>query len=177
MNIILQAAEFAARAHKGQKRKYTGRPYIEHPGRVAAMVSILPDVDSYIVAAAWLHDVLEDCKDVDLEFATYPPEVANLVIQLTNRKVQGPNQPGRSGQKALDRQRLAGASRWAKIIKLCDRIDNVRDLVETCPDKHFVQLYLNESLLLANALFDGADEVNKRLYLTLMTELAMTLIR
>jgi (p)ppGpp synthase/HD superfamily hydrolase len=176
MNIILQAAQFAARAHKGQKRKYTGRPYIEHPGRVAAMVSILPDVDSYIVAAAWLHDVLEDCKDVDVEFATYHPDVTNLVIQLTNRKVQGPNQPGRAAQKFLDRERLKTASRWAKIIKLCDRIDNVRDLVATCPDRHFIQLYLNESLLLANVLFNHDDPVNKHLYLTLMTELAMSLI-
>ena len=60
MSIILKAAALAVRAHEGQKRKYTGFPYITHPARVAGRVGILPVVTEEMVAAAYLHDVLED---------------------------------------------------------------------------------------------------------------------
>lgn len=65
-NKIIQAAQFAAQAHQGQARKYTGRPYIEHPGRVAARVMVLRDVAEPVVCAAWMHDVLEDCPGFDM---------------------------------------------------------------------------------------------------------------
>jgi (p)ppGpp synthase/HD superfamily hydrolase len=55
------AAIFANNAHKGQKRKYNGRPYIEHPMRVAFAVSLIPEAEPEVIAAAWLHDVVEDC--------------------------------------------------------------------------------------------------------------------
>ena len=41
MNLIIKAAQFAKYAHEGQVRKYTGRPYVEHPMRVAGEVSML----------------------------------------------------------------------------------------------------------------------------------------
>lgn len=61
--LQVRAARFARDAHKGQSRKYTGRPYIVHPMNVAVLVKnhyTGPHYDEAI-AAAWLHDVVEDC--------------------------------------------------------------------------------------------------------------------
>lgn len=173
MNLILKAAAFATDAHKHQKRKYTGRPYIEHPGRVAARVATLPDVTEREVAAAWLHDVFEDCPEfIAVVKGNMPEDVVSLVQELTNTK----HHPGvdRKSRKNADRERLRTVGRWAKLIKLIDRIDNVRDMDQA--DSGFRHLYLQESLLLANVLFDYTDPENKELYLELMVEIAMRTI-
>ena len=60
MHIILKAAAFARRAHAGQRRKYNDRPYIVHPARVAGRVAAHPQATETMVAAAFLHDVVED---------------------------------------------------------------------------------------------------------------------
>ncbi len=52
--------EFATRAHAGQLRKYTRLPYIVHPAAVETIVRGVPH-DNAMLAAAWLHDVVEDC--------------------------------------------------------------------------------------------------------------------
>jgi len=169
MNLILKAAALATDAHKDQRRKYTGRPFVEHPGRVAARVSTLGGVTEHEVAAAWLHGVFEDQPEHRAEVEANMPEVVvSLVEQLTNRK----HHPGvdRKSRKNADRLRLQTVGYWAKIIKLVDRIDNVRDMDQA--DSGFRSLYLQESLLLANVLFDYTDPLNKRLYLELMVEIA-----
>jgi GTP pyrophosphokinase len=63
-NLILDAARFATQAHRGQVR-YDGEAYINHPMRVAGMVTIIMPTNEVMVAAGWLHDVVEDC-DVSL---------------------------------------------------------------------------------------------------------------
>ncbi len=58
---IASAEEWATELHEGQFRKYTSEPYIVHPRAVARLVADhggSPDM----VAAAWLHDVVEDCN-------------------------------------------------------------------------------------------------------------------
>lgn len=80
------AEQIAAAAHEGQVDK-AGQPYIAHPARVAARVA----GDERAVAAAWLHDVVED-TDVtlaDLE-QTFPPEVTAAVDALTRRPHEAP---------------------------------------------------------------------------------------
>ncbi|MTJ93609.1 MAG: HD domain-containing protein, partial [Desulfovibrio sp.] len=61
--LIARAAAFAAEAHAavGQVRKYTGEPYVEHPRAVARLVADAGGDDA-MVAAAWLHDVVEDTR-------------------------------------------------------------------------------------------------------------------
>lgn len=171
MSLILKAAALAAEAHAGQKRKYTGRPYIEHPGRVAARVSTLDDVTEEEVAAAWLHDVIEDCDPAYAEIIheQFPERVNELVIALTNPCKKRP-EIDRKSRKSLDREHFRLSSRWTKLIKFVDRIDNLRDM--DLADTGFLTLYIQESLLLANALFDYTDPVNKKLYLELMVEIA-----
>ncbi|HPF33731.1 MAG TPA: HD domain-containing protein, partial [Candidatus Sabulitectum sp.] len=59
-DLIQRAAELAERAHraKEQVRKFTGEPYIVHPGHVAEIVASVTS-DPVMIAAAWLHDVVE----------------------------------------------------------------------------------------------------------------------
>ena len=68
--MINEAIEFAAKAHEGQLRKGTKKPYIVHPIEVSEIVSAMTD-DEEVICAAVLHDTIEDCrgitKDVLLE--------------------------------------------------------------------------------------------------------------
>lgn len=81
--LIEKADTFAERAHAGQVRKYTGIPYITHPRAVAALVQTVPH-DDEMIAAALLHDVVEDCG-VDFETIRihFNSRVADIVRDLT----------------------------------------------------------------------------------------------
>lgn len=149
--MILQAAQFALNAHRGQTRKYTCRPYIEHPMRVAGQVMLVTGVDPDIVAAAWLHDVVEDCGVTEAELLrAFNPVVTQLVLQGTNpsKGAEG----SRAWRKSLDRAHIAKASYWAKIIKLHDRIDNIRDMA-ACNDG-FRKKYAEETIKLCTVFTD-----------------------
>ncbi len=158
MNSILEAAAYARQAHGDQRRKYTGRPYVEHPARVAARVSLHPRATESMVVAAWLHDIAED-TDVGLTdiAAHFGDDVAGIVGELTNPP-KG-STLSRAERKSMDRDHLAQVSWEAKIIKLADRLDNLSDL-KNAPDE-FASVYATESLLLAEAVGD-ADPALKR---------------
>lgn len=64
--MIDKAIEFAVRAHEGQYRKGSMRPYILHPIEVADIVSAMTD-DVEVISAAYLHDTIEDCPGVTRE--------------------------------------------------------------------------------------------------------------
>lgn len=152
MNLILRAAAFARLAHEGQRRKYTARPYIEHPARVAGRVAAHPRATAAMVAAAFLHDVVEDTPhtlgEIEAEFGN---EVAWLVAELTN-----PSKTSvlpRNAKKQMDCDHLATVSREAKIIKLLDRIDNLRDMMDASVG--FLRLYCAESRRLAAVIGDA----------------------
>ena len=156
MNMTIKAAKFADEAHKGQMRKYGYNiPYIIHPGRVAARVSLVPNITEDEVAAAWLHDVLEDTS-VTEEYLSevFNSNVVSLVVAMTNPSKDFP-EFNRAERKAMDRGHLAKATRQVRIIKMADRIDNLRDMVNAPSD--FLKLYHKES----SALFEvicGADQ-------------------
>lgn len=151
---------FARECHKYQTRKDNKTPYITHPERVARAVLQHPEGTVTMAKAAWLHDVMEDCE---IPFETisekFGNDVARLVNWLTNRKY--PEGTGRSVKKSWDRYRLSKAPREAKIIKLLDRIDNLRDTKGMT--EAFKKLYANESLLLAEVLKDADLELYKKL--------------
>ena len=151
MNSILIAAKVATQAHFGQYRKYSNeRPYIVHPARVAARAMLMPGVEEHVVAAAWLHDVAEDCPEYEWALDLFSKEVKDLVLELTNVPKHKQPDLNRAQRKAEQCSRLSGASRWAKLLKLIDRADNVFDL-ELCPDG-FWKLYLEETQLLVDAI-------------------------
>lgn len=152
MSIILKAAALAARAHAGVPRKHTGFPYIYHPARVAGRVGILPGATEEMVAAAYLHDVLEDTTvtRAEIEEATNA-QVGFYVDCMTNRsKGSGLS---RAERKALDRKHLAEIPSEIKLIKAIDRIDNLLEMSGATTD--FKRLYSEESLLLADVLGTG----------------------
>jgi (p)ppGpp synthase/HD superfamily hydrolase len=162
-NLEKKAKQWATFWHTGQVRKYTGKPYIQHPAAVAHLVKTVPHTEE-MVAAAWLHDVLEDtaCDPVDLRMQL-GKEVFALVRWLTD--VSKPHQGNLATRKKIDREHLAWAPPEAKTVKLADLIDNSRSIVKFDPD--FAVVYLAEKrLLLDTALKEGdttlwhmADEI------------------
>lgn len=152
MSIILRAAALATRAHEGQKRKYTGFPYITHPARVAGRVGIAPGATEEMVAAAYLHDVLEDTTVTREEIEEATNAQVGFYVDCMTNKSKGTGLP-RAERKALDRKHLEEIPAEVKQIKALDRIDNLLDCAEAPVD--FKRLYSQESLLLADVLGSG----------------------
>jgi (p)ppGpp synthase/HD superfamily hydrolase len=147
------AAQFAAKAHKeaGQKRKYCGSPYIVHPAEVAKLVSMVTD-DVATIAAAWLHDVVEDTDyDIDDIAVLFGDEIADIVSDLTD--TSQPQDGNRATRKEIDRQHTAAGSQKAHTVKLADLISNTKSIVEH--DTDFAIVYLKEKELLLEVLQDG----------------------
>ena len=121
---------FAKAAHEGQTRKFSGEPYINHPVRVALM-AVEHGLSIDDVAAALLHDVVEDC-DVSLDeiVARFGRRVGSNVWGLTNYEARngGPDDTmNRAARKAADRIFLSAQEPGTKSVKFCDGIDNMQD--------------------------------------------------
>ena len=107
MDLIERARRYASAAHRnvGQLRKYSGQPYEEHLRRVADIVAGVTD-DAEMIAAAWLHDVVEDTpttiEEVGREFG---PGVRDSLHAVTD--VSRPHHGNRAARKALDRAHFA----------------------------------------------------------------------
>jgi (p)ppGpp synthase/HD superfamily hydrolase len=147
--LILLARTFASRAHRGQVRKYTGEPYINHPVEVADIVR-RHNGSPEMIAAALLHDVVED-TDVTLDNirSEFGESVANLVADLTD--VSHPEDGNRATRKAMDREHTAQASAAAMVIKAADLISNTSSIVEHDPS--FARVYLKEKRALLDVMF------------------------
>lgn len=144
---------FAKAAHEavGQLRKYTGRPYIEHPVEVALIVSKVPHTQE-MYQAALLHDVLEDTRVTREEIVErFGEKTAELVSWLTDAsRLEDGN---RETRKAIDRDHIAKAPPEAKTIKLADLISNTRNILAY--DRDFARVYLREKLELLEVLKEG----------------------
>ena len=152
-DLVSQARMYALNAHerRDHRRKYSSEPYGVHLQGVARLVGEVTD-DPAMLAAAWLHDTVEDTATTldDLEHR-FGPEVARLVAELTN--VSRPADGNRALRKAIDRAHLAKVSHRAKTIKLADLIHNARDI--RSHDAEFARVYLTEMALLLEVLQDG----------------------
>lgn len=156
-NLIIQAARFAAERHSGQVRKHTSAPYITHPGRVAARVTLIDGATAELIAAAWLHDVVEDTTTPITEIETrFGGLVAAIVQGLTHvyTKEAFPDL-NRHQRKQREYERMCGQPRAVRQIKLVDRIDN---LGEIDPFDDFTRVYMLESQTLLDAV-RGTDAV------------------
>lgn len=107
--IITAAKMLAGEAHKGQMRKYGGLPYIIHPIEVASIVEEAGGTDD-MIAAALLHDVVEDCPGYTFEIIAdkVSPEVAELVRGMT--EASKPEDGNRATRKEIDKNFLAEQS-------------------------------------------------------------------
>ncbi len=119
-NLIAEAVEFAVQAHAGQKRKGTDFPYIFHPMEAGAIAARLTD-DGEIVAAAVLHDVLEDTpvSPAELE-GRFGPRVARLVLAQSEDKTKSWRE-----RKAHTIAQLQRAPREEQIVALGDKLSNI----------------------------------------------------
>ena len=155
MNLEQRAREFATKAHEGQHRKYTGEPYIAHPEAVAELVRTVPHSD-HMLAAAWLHDTVEDTDTMLLEILeVFGSDVAVLVEGLTD--ISRPSDGNRAVRKAIDREHTSRAVWAAKTIKLADLIDNSRSI--TAHDPQFAKVYMKEKALLLDVLTEGDQKL------------------
>lgn len=146
---------FAAHAATGQKRKYTGEPYIKHPKAVVEILRTVAHTPE-MLAAAWLHDVVEDTSvTIDQIEAFFGPEISTLVEMVTD--VSKPEDGNRAERKALDREHLGLANATAQTIKLADLIDNTSSIVACDPE--FAKVYLAEKRELLQVLTKGNEEL------------------
>lgn len=121
--MIKQAAEFAEQAHKGAFRKGTSIPYLTHPLETAVIVSMLT-TDPELIAAALLHDTLEDTETTyeDLK-SRFGVRVADLVAEESEDKRKSWQE-----RKGYTIAHLAHASREIKILTLADKLSNIRSM-------------------------------------------------
>lgn len=119
--MIRKAAEFAARAHEGALRKGSNIPYISHPMEVAMIVALMTD-DQDLIAAAYLHDVIEDAgvtyEELEQEFGTH-------VAELVRRESEDKSKSWMERKQATIDQ-LATASREDRILVFGDKLSNLR---------------------------------------------------
>ena len=159
-SLVQRAQEFATNAHKriDHKRKYTQQPYTVHLATVAKIVNSVTD-DEEMIAAAWLHDVVEDTPATLYEIETsFGVDVAKLVENLTD--ISKPSDGNRQQRKEIDRRHIAAATVRAKTVKLADLIDNCRDICKH--DPRFATTFLKEMNTLLAVLTEGDPELFKQ---------------
>jgi guanosine-3',5'-bis(diphosphate) 3'-pyrophosphohydrolase len=128
---LLSALSFSAQKHRRQRRKDPdGSPYINHPIEVARLLAEVGQVvDLQILIAAVLHDTLEDTETTPLELEElFGPEVRRLVEEVTDDKTLE-----KSIRKELQVKKVGGLSSEAKMIRVADKICNVRDVSHLPP--------------------------------------------
>jgi (p)ppGpp synthase/HD superfamily hydrolase len=143
MDEVKRADIFAMQAHEavGQRRKYTNEAYYFHPQAVAAMVAAIPGATPAMIAAAHLHDVLEDTRVTEQEMRQeFGDEITDLVLWLTN--VSRPEDGNRAVRKAVDRAHTAAAPGAAQTIKCCDIAHNIDSVAQH--DPAFARVYVVE---------------------------------
>src|SRR3990172_294271 len=125
VGVVLAAMEFAARKHKDQRRKdKDASPYINHPIALANVLWTEGEVrDPEVIAAALLHDTLEDTETTYEELrGQFGAMVDDMVAEVTDTKWLD-----KKVRKRLQVTKAAKSSRGAKLVKLADKICNLRD--------------------------------------------------
>lgn len=130
-DLLLDAAAFAARKHRAQRRKdATATPYINHPLAVARVLAEEGGVtDPEILAAALLHDTMEDTDTSYAELrGRFGARVADIVSEVTDTKFLG-----KKTRKRLQLARARRTSAAARQIKVADKLCNLRDILAMPP--------------------------------------------
>lgn len=155
--VVQDALLFAIEAHGEQRRKYTNEPYYTHPMAVAQLVLdalegdelFAPDLPE-IVAAALLHDVLEDTPETQEALRIrFGSMVADLVVELTDVFVPAPG-TNRAERKMRERERLRVVSMYAQTIKVADLLHNMPSIVQH--DPQFAPRFIDEKYMLLAVL-------------------------
>jgi guanosine-3',5'-bis(diphosphate) 3'-pyrophosphohydrolase len=128
---IVKAAQFAAEKHKNQRRKdVDASPYINHPLALASVLAVEGGVEyPDVICAAMLHDTVEDTDTTAKELADiFGDKVTSIVLEVTDDK---------SLEKAVRKEEQVRhaplMSSEAKLVKLADKICNLRDILASPP--------------------------------------------
>ena len=129
--VFERALQYAAVAHRGSFRKGTDIPYIVHPMEAAMIASTITD-DVDIIAAAALHDVVEDtdrtAEDIAREFG---PRIAGIVCHESEDKhLEMPASESWEMRKKVFLDSLMDAPYEAKVVALADKLSNMRSMAE-----------------------------------------------
>ena len=122
--LVSEAAELAAHRHNGMARKGRGNePYINHLAEVANLLATATGGrDAELIAVGWLHDTIEDTATTQEELAEkFGERVANLVAEVTD-DMRLP----KSERRRLQIVDAPGKSSSAKLLKIADKISNIR---------------------------------------------------
>ncbi|KXW56469.1 HD domain-containing protein [Ferrovum sp. PN-J185] len=129
--FLLSVIQFAADKHRHQRRKdFHASPYINHPLALAYVLSNEAGiVDINVLSAALLHDTIED-TDTTLEelIERFGSKIASIVLEVTDDKSLPKQQ-----RKQLQIDHAPHSSDEAKLVKLADKICNLRDLFDYPP--------------------------------------------
>jgi guanosine-3',5'-bis(diphosphate) 3'-pyrophosphohydrolase len=126
LSPVLRAAHFAAQKHRMQRRRDAdATPYINHPIALAMLLANEAKIDDPVVlCAALLHDTVEDTETSFEELvAAFGDEVADVVREVTDDKSLA-----KAERKRLQVEHASCISRRAKLVKLTDKICNLRDI-------------------------------------------------
>ena len=150
MSLLADAIQFATEAHRNKKRKFDNTAYVRHPLSVMGILTEFYLENEAALAAAVLHDTVEDCEDVTLEVIheRFAEIVAGYVFYATEKSQKADG--NRKIRKEIDREHYARGTQVSQDIKLADMIDNIPTMVLYTPD--FALVYLDEKLQLLGAL-------------------------
>lgn len=163
MNIakdLLKAVKFAAEKHRDQRRKgVESSPYINHPIQVAELITRVGDVDDLaVLVAAILHDTVEDTETTFEEIETaFGLEIRDMVAEVTDDK----SLP-KAERKKRQVEHTTRMSDRAKLIKIADKICNVRDVAHSPPEEWDMQRRI-DYLKWAGQVVDGCRGTNQHL--------------
>lgn len=142
-------------AHAGQRRKESAAPYVVHPTDVMKRVAHFGIRDDELLAAAALHDVVEDTEvTLDELRGEFGPRVAELVDRLSH-------DPERDGSKQRYLETIAAGPVDVLVVKLADRASNVDDYLMASP--HYAPVYAAKATVIYRAILDRAAELESRL--------------
>ncbi len=157
MAKVVRAAYFAGEKHKDQRRSDKEEtPYINHPLELASILvdeGMVDNVD--VICAALLHDTIEDTDTTAEELITvFGPTVAGIVLEVTNDMTQSS-----ANRRIQEAAKIPKLSVHAKLVKLADKIANIRD-ISTMPPVGWTlekkQAYFDFSLSIAEQAKDAS---------------------
>ncbi len=157
LSSIFTALQFCAEKHRNQRRKDAGStPYINHPIELADLLWRIGKVrDTSVIVAALLHDIIEDTNTGPDEIASrFGEAVLSMVLEVSDDK----SLP-KADRKRLQIEHAAYLSEAAKLIKLADKICNVRDVADS-PPKDWDSQRRREYLDWAEKVVDGIRGCN-----------------
>jgi len=160
INILLKSIAFAADKHKNQRRKDAeGSPYINHPIALANLLANeggIANVD--VLCAAILHDTIEDTETTESELnQLFGEKITSIVLEMTDDK----SLP-KETRKLKQIEHAPHASIEAKMVKLADKICNVRDIIQS-PPADWSQERKREYLVWSKLVVDGLRGTNVKL--------------